>query len=229
MCGRFSLSTDSKTISQHLRLDVQLELMPRFNIAPTQGVVAVRYNAPEFPNQTEACMLRWGLIPSWAKDPSIGNRMINARSETAREKPAFRSAFKYRRCLVLADGFYEWKKEGKAKQPYWIQMADEKPFAFAGLWEHWQDPGGNELDTCTILTTSPNELMKSIHDRMPVILEPDNFDLWLKAEPTQRDELQSLMKPLPAELMMATAVSTFVNKPGNDDARCIEPQQPGLF
>ena len=167
--------------------------------------------------------MHWGLIPSWAKDPTIGNRMINARSETAATKPSFRSAVKYRRCLLPTDGFYEWKAIAgqKRKQPYYIRMADDRPFAFAGLWEHWEGLDGAAIDSCTILTTEPNEMMADIHNRMPVILDPKDFAQWLDPEVKTADVLHPPLRSYPAGGMTAYPVSTMVNRPSNDSAGCI--------
>lgn len=169
-------------------------------------------------------MLHWGLIPSWAKDSKIGSKLINARAETVAEKPSFRSAFRKRRCLILADGFYEWQQqEGKKqKQPFYFQLNDGCPFAFAGLWEHWKDSNGEEIDSCTILTTEANELMHPIHHRMPVILDHKNYELWLNPEVKQPELLQPLLCPYPTQEMQAYPVSKLVNKPSQDSADCIE-------
>jgi putative SOS response-associated peptidase YedK len=173
-------------------------------------------------------MLQWGLIPSWADDPKIVNRMINARAESVATKPAFRNPFKSRRCLIPADGFYEWQKTGgKTKQPYHLGMADGRPFAFAGLWEHWRR-GGEAIDSCTIITTEPNELAATVHDRMPVILPEDAYDRWLDPKLDDPDELQSLLVPFPAKRMKAWPVSTLVNNPRNETPECVE-QATSLF
>jgi putative SOS response-associated peptidase YedK len=165
------------------------------------------------------------LIPSWAKDPSIGNRLINARGETLAEKPSFRGVYKYKRCLVLADGFYEWKTQPgtKVKIPHFIHMKDRQPFAFAGLWDEWNSPDGSQIRSCTIVTTEPNELMASIHNRMPVILPPDAYAQWLDTAPQPPDSLAALIKPYPAGEMAAHPVSTLVNNPKNDFAECVVP------
>ncbi len=192
---------------------------PRYNIAPTQSVAAIR--AAESGDR-DISMLHWGLIPFWAKDPAIGNRMINARSETVREKPAFRAAFKRRRCILPATGFYEWQKTDEGKIPTYIFPKKDDLFALAGLWECWQSPEGDEVESCTILTTSPNALMKRIHDRMPVILAPDAFDAWLDPKNDDGDEVSRMLKAFPARSMKTRAVSTFVNSPRNDSPRCVE-------
>jgi len=189
------------------------QITPRYNIAPTQPIAVV-------PNDGRNAVdhFVWGLIPFWAKDPSIASRMINARSETLAEKASFKNAYKRRRCLILADGFYEWAKVPgqKAKQPYLIRLEDGAPFAFAGLWEEWQSPEGSQLKSATIITTEPNPLVASIHNRMPVILHPDNYPLWLSTEEKRPDDLQHLLTAYPAEEMIAYPVSTSVNSPAND-------------
>jgi putative SOS response-associated peptidase YedK len=165
-------------------------------------------------------ILHWGLIPSWARDPAIGNKMINARAETVPKKPSFRSAFKKRRCLVLADGFYEWQKTDDGKQPYHIKMQDDSPFAFAGLWETWKN--GEEIRSCTIITTDANDLMSEIHHRMPVILHPEDYAMWLDPDFDEKEPLTSLLKPYPADTMEAYAVSRRVNKPSNNEPSIFE-------
>jgi putative SOS response-associated peptidase YedK len=221
MCGRFTLIAPGEAVAELFDLSDIPEIAPRYNIAPTQPVAAVRHNRDT--GKREFTHFYWGLIPGWAKDPTIGSRMINARSETASEKPSFRTAFKYRRCLIPADGFYEWWKVDGGKQPVRIQMKDEQPFAMAGLWEHWQSPDGSEIESCTILTTGPNELLKPIHNRMPVILAPEDFDLWLDPGTQHPGEVQPLMQPFPSDNMTFYPVSTHVNNPRNEDPACITP------
>ncbi len=224
MCGRFSLNQTGERLAQAFHLQAVPPISPRFNIAPTQPI-ATLIATPEDPTP-HFHLLRWGLIPSWAKDPAIGSRMINTRSETVTEKSSFRAAFKRRRCLVLADGFYEWQAQAdrKAKQPYYIFLKDHPPFAFAGLWEHWTDPtSGGELQTCTTLTTIANELMEPIHERMPVILSPEDYEPWLDPGNQQAQGLQVLLQPYEAAAMDCYPVSTVVNKPQNDTPECIEP------
>jgi putative SOS response-associated peptidase YedK len=191
-----------------------------FNIAPTQSVAAVRV---EQNGQRELCSLKWGLVPSWADDVTIGNRMINARAETVATKPAFRQAFKSRRCLIVADGFYEWQKNGRQKQPYYIRLKDDRPFGFAGLWEKWPkaDPA---VESCVIITTDANELMAPIYNRMPVIVPPEAFDLWLSPDTQEPELLQSLLRPYRASEMVAYPVSTRVNSPLHNEPECIRPQ-----
>jgi putative SOS response-associated peptidase YedK len=221
MCGRFTLIAPGEAVAELFDLSETPELAPRYNIAPTQPIAAVRYNSDK--GKREFTHFYWGLIPSWSKDPTIGSRMINARSETAAEKPSFRAAFKYRRCLVPTDGFYEWWKVDGGKQPVRIQMKDERPFAIAGLWEHWQSPDGSEIESCTLLTTGPNDLLKPIHNRMPVILAPEDFDLWLDPGAQHGGEVQPLMRPFPSDKMSFYPVSTHVNNPRNEDPTCIVP------
>lgn len=224
MCGRFALLTPGHDLIVQFNVDqtpVDVSMIvPRYNIAPTQPVVVVRGTAVS--EKRELTFLQWGLIPYWAKDPKIGSRLINARSETVAEKPSFRAAFKRRRCLVLADGFYEWQKLNGKKQPTFIHLSEKKPFALAGLWESWHSPDGGIIDTCTLLTTTPNKLMKPIHNRMPVILESEDYNTWLFPG-NQPDQAHHLLRPYPAEKMNAYPVSTWVNSPSHDDAQCIAP------
>ncbi len=199
-------------------LNVPEALTPRYNIAPTQPVAVV----PNDGNQ-QLDYYVWGLVPFWAKDPGIGNRMINARAETVAEKPSFKHAFRKRRCLVLADGFYEWKRTSAGKTPMYIKLATGKPFAFAGLWENWNSPDGSQLLSCTIITTEPNELMQGIHSRMPVILSPDAYTSWLDPSERAPGELSGLLKPYNSAEMAAHPVSTVVNNPRNETPACIQP------
>ncbi len=221
MCGRFALFTPEEILAAMFGVEEDRFPPASYNIAPSRDVAAVRA-APEGAAGRELALLRWGLIPSWAKDPAMGDRMINARAETASAKPAFRSAFRRRRCLLPADGFYEWQKAGTRKQPYFVRMADGKPFALAGLWERWEGPGG-PIASCTILTTDANALLAPIHDRMPVIVAPADFERWL--DPGRQDpvDLMPLARPYPADAMVAFPVRTLVNSPATDDPRCIEP------
>jgi putative SOS response-associated peptidase YedK len=219
MCGRYTLASPTERLAEEFGVDASsIELSPNYNVAPTQGVAAVL----EEGGQRRLEVLRWGLIPPWADDPGIGSRMINARSETAPGKPSFRRAFRERRCLIPADGFYEWQRTNGAKQPYYIHMEDGRPFAFAGLWESWSKGGEGEVRTCTILTTGANALVGEVHDRMPVILAHDAYDVWLDPA-SERDELTGLLAPYPEDEMEAYPVSRFVNSPSNNDPRCIEP------
>lgn len=224
MCGRFSLHQTGEDLAEAFQLNPPPPVEPRFNIAPTQPVATITATLENPEPQFQ--LLRWGLIPSWAKDPAIGNRLINARAETVSDKPSFRAAFKRRRCLILADGFYEWQRQSsrKTKQPYYFFLNQHQPFAFAGLWEHWTDPNsGGELQTCTILTTESNQLMESIHNRMPVILEPEDYETWLDPSHYNPGELEEMLRPYGADNMEYYPVSTLVNKPQNDQPACIQP------
>lgn len=213
MCGRFTLRTPlSVLIGQfQIILGTEIQLPLRFNVAPTQDIPVVRSTD----GGRELTLMRWGLIPSWSKEANSGPLLINARSETAADKPAFRSAFKSRRCLIPADGFFEWKKVGKAKQPYYFQLADEKPFAFAGLWEKW-----TEIESCTILTTAANEMVASLHDRMPVVLSPNDYAGWLDVKAMEPGKL---LDQYPASEMKTTPVNPIVNNARNEGAECIAP------
>ena len=220
MCGRYTLKTAPEIVAEQFQLEQLLVTQPRYNVAPSQLVACIRTNPDSVTR--EGVFLRWGLIPTWAKDPKIGMQLINARAETVAEKPAFRSAFRHRRCLVLADGFYEWRREGRSKQPYFIRFRDERPFAFGGLWERWEKSEGSPLETCAMMTTEPNAVLEPIHNRMPVILNPKDYDLWL--DPRRKDpaELSSLLQPCPPDEMVAVPVSLRVNNPKHDDPKCLE-------
>lgn len=221
MCGRFTLFDSAALLAETFGVAEVPSLSPRYNIAPSQPVAAVR--VPPSGGAREVVLLRWGLIPSWAKDSSLGDRMINARAETAAGKPAFRSAIRRRRCLVPASGFYEWKRTDGRKQPYYIRRRDGKLFAFAGLWESWEEPGGAAVESCAILTTSANELLVPIHDRMPVIVPPTEYDLWLSPEVRDPDALAHLYNPCPSGEMTAFPVGTTVNNPKMESPDLIEP------
>ena len=221
MCGRFALTVDPADLQDAFpEFTFPGQFAARFNIAPTQPVLVI-------PNDRagRADFFVWGLIPSWAKDPSIGARMINARAETLAEKPSFRAAFRYRRCLILSDGFYEWQAQvgSKVKVPHYIHLKSGRPFAFAGLWEDWHAPDGSQIKSATIITTQPNELLARLHNRMPVILAPDTYASWLEPAPRQPTDLQGLLTPYPAEAMISHPVSTLVNSPANDRPECIAP------
>lgn len=209
-----------RLVAEHFLLTEEPELDPRYNIAPSQQVAAVRLAKDS--NDRELVRLTWGLVPFWAKDRKIGYKMINAKCETVAQKPAFRAAFQDRRCLVPANGFYEWKRDSGRKQPYLIQVSGGGLLAFAGLWERWTAPDGDVLESCTILTTGANERVSSIHDRMPVILDPADYALWLDRTVKRFEQLAQLFDPYPAEQMTTRAVSTRVNSPSNDDPSCIE-------
>jgi len=221
MCGRFTLTVDPGEAQEVFsRFSFPEKFAPRYNIAPTQPVLVIPND-----DQNTADFFVWGLIPMWAKDPAIGNRLINARGETLAEKPAFRGSLKYKRCLILADGFYEWKGAPgrKTKTPFFIHMKDRKPFAFAGLWDSWNAPDGSLVKSCTIITTMPNELTAIIHNRMPVILHPREYAQWLDPQPQTPDQLKPLIKPFPAEFMNAYPVSQLVNTPANDTPELVLP------
>jgi putative SOS response-associated peptidase YedK len=221
MCGRFTLTVNPADLQDTFNNFIFPDkFAPRFNIAPSQPLLAIPNDGANV-----ADFFIWGLIPMWAKDPTIGNRLINARGETVAEKPSFRGAFKYKRCLILADGFYEWKANPgtKTKTPYFIHMKDRKPFVFAGLWDSWESPDGSSIKTCTIITTEPNELMEPIHNRMPVILHTRDYAKWLDSAPQTPDSLVPLIKPYPADEMSAYPVSTLVNKPSNDKPELVVP------
>lgn len=221
MCGRFSLGVDAKTLAAQFDLFETPAWTPRYNIAPTQEILVVVQDPTTARRQ--ARRHRWGLVPSWAKDPAIGSQLINAQAETAATKPAFRAAFRKRRCLILADGFFEWKKENRHKQPYCIRLLDGRPFAFAGLWEHWEGPEGKAIASCTILTATPNDLLRPLHHRMAVILPSSEYGRWLDPRIQDPGGLQPLLRPYPADEMTAYPVSTVVNSPANDGPGCLEP------
>jgi len=233
MCGRYRLTAKERYIRDHFGLDEDPAWTPRWNIAPTQQIATIRQHRSE-PKRIFGLM-RWGLIPYSAKEPSIGLKTINAMSEIAAEKPAFRDAMRRRRCLILADGFYEWKRFGpKEKQPYNFGMANDSPFAFAGLWDRWLDQDKKAIETCTILTTKPNSLVADVHDRMPVMLRPEDYDLWLDRHYRYAQRAVDCLKPFDSALMKKYPVSTRVNRPENDDQECakeipIEAPAPRLF
>lgn len=219
MCGRYTQTKGPYDIRMQLDIDDFLrEITPRYNIAPGQQAPVVINDGRRF-----LTLMQWGLVPSWAQDPSIGNRMINARAETVAEKPAFRRLIGKRRCLVLADGFFEWRKEGKRKVPMRIVLKERELFAFAGLWDSWKKPDGGELRTFTIITTEANSLLRPIHDRMPVILDNLTQKEWLDPERQDPKILTVLLQPFPSELMDAYEVSTLVNSPANDRPDCVNP------
>ena len=224
MCGRFTLFTSLKELTDRFGLDsFPVNLSPSYNIAPTQPVLTVR-SMPGSSRQVQADFMRWGLIPAWAKDASLGARMINARSETASVKPSFQSAFRKRRCLILADGFYEWKKTPVGKQPTRIQMKGGSPFAFAGLWESWNNPEGRTVHSCSILTMAANSFMKNIHDRMPLILQKDTESKWLDPSKNDPEEIKEMIEELPNDCFESWNVSKLVNTRTNNNPGCIEPE-----
>ncbi len=218
MCGRFTLTYDINTIASTFNASIppSLQTTPRYNIAPTQDVLAIMRDGT-----THLDLLRWGLVPSWAKEESIGSKMINARAETLAEKPSFKRLLHSKRCLLVADGFYEWKKEYGGKTPMYITLKNKELFAFAGLWDTWKNPDGQQMRTCTIITTEPNDLVASIHNRMPVILSPEAREEWL--DPSLDDEhvLLPLLAPYPAAEMTARVVSRLVNNPQYEGAELI--------
>lgn len=225
MCGRYTLTVLEKQLAEEFEIAQRESPLPRYNIAPTQTAPIIRVAAAD--GRRELAMHKWGLIPHWAKDPTIGNRMINARAETAAEKPAFRDALKRQRCLVPSTGFYEWKvlnlgAKKSAKQPYYIHRRDESVFAFAGLWDRWRSPGGEEVGSFTILTTEPNDFMRPLHDRMPVILGRKDYGLWLDNKMEDVAKLVPLLRPHLNNDLVAQPVSTRVNSPRNDDPACIQ-------
>ena len=219
VCGRYVLTVTGRVLARLFDLDEVPEVEARYNIAPTQPVPVIRSGTTGRRLDT----VRWGLIPPWAKDPAIGNRMINARAETVAEKPSFRSAFRRQRCLVPANGFYEWRREETRKQPYLVRFADGRPFAFAGLWETWRQPDGTALESCVIITTQPNSVVARLHDRMPVILSAENHGEWLDPAQGSPERLHALLIPHPPEEMEAYRVSVRVNNPANDDLLCAKP------
>ena len=231
MCGRFTLTTEMRVIADRFGVDYPRgfsgtgnqtssadSYTPRFNIAPTQSVIVINDTG-----QRQLVAMRWGLIPSWTSDPSIGNRMINARAETIANKPAFRTALKKRRCLVIADGFYEWRKVGPQKQPVRIVLKNREPFGFAGLWEQWNAPTGETVLSCAIITTASNTLLKTVHDRMPVILARSDEGAWLDPKIEDPGTLLPLLKQYPSELMEFYPVDRIVNSHAHDTPQCIVP------
>ncbi|MFH7325876.1 SOS response-associated peptidase [Desulfurivibrio sp. C05AmB] len=220
MCGRFANAIPPQILMDFFALPETPTIPLHWNIAPSQTVPAIKSAGEETRQLT---MARWGLIPHWAKDTTIGNRLINARSETVHEKPAFRKAFRARRCLVPASGFYEWAKTASKRVPYYISMKDGVPMALAGIWDSWDTPEGEVLESFSILTTAANRLLQPIHDRMPVICQPADFTLWLDQSVTDPAKLRPLLQPCPAEILQSWPVSTLVNNPRHDSAECIQP------
>ena len=220
MCGRFTFDIPPELLAEIFGLPEPPSVPARYNIAPTQQVAVIR---PRDEGGNRLDFLRWGLIPAWAKDLSIGSKMINARSETIDEKPSFRSAFKQRRCLVLASGFYEWEDVAGKKVPHYLRLKGGGPMVFAGLWDSWKDPAGVGIESCTILTTAANSLIEPLHIRMPVILHPGDFGLWLDRNPVDPEKLKGLFRSYPADLMEGWTVSTLANSPKNDLPSLIEP------
>ena len=216
MCGRLSIATGSDILRVRVNVEITEDLQPRYNAAPTQYLPVILNEEPRSIN-----FCRWGLIPYWAKEAKIGSRMINARAETLLEKPSFRNAFKKQRCLVLADGFYEWKKTPDEKRPYRITMKNNEPFALAGIWDAWRTPEGEELRSFSIITTEPNDLMKDLHNRMPAILDKENEERWL--QDIDPSAAQDMLEPYPGDDLQAYPISTLVNSPRNDSEAIIKP------
>lgn len=221
MCGRFTLYTDYEEIFRRYEIEHTLNFIfhKSYNVAPSNDVVAIIHDGAK----NRAGLLRWGLIPSWAKDPSIGNKMINARSESLMEKPAFKTLVQRKRCIIPANGFYEWKQEGKRKQPMYITVSDQEIISFAGLYDIWVDAQGKRISTCTIITTKANDLMSTFHERMPVILDQENEKIWLNRRNEQIEPLLSLLQPYPSEKMTAYPVSPEVGNVKNNHSKLIEP------
>jgi putative SOS response-associated peptidase YedK len=223
MCGRFAQTTKPKNIAEKLQIQLKVgleEFQPRYNVAPSSMVPCVRVPYGETKPVLEN--LKWGLIPSWAKDPKIGFKLANARAETVAELPSFRSAFKKQRCLVPIDGFYEWNQATQPKQPYYFSVKSKEPFYLAGLWEFWQPPTGKVLQTFTLITTKPNTVVAPVCDRMPVILDEKDFEPWLNPQNQDTAQLQTLLKPYPADLLRGYPVSTFMSKAGSEGSMCVE-------
>lgn len=228
MCGRYTLHSPGKALANLFELRQEPVLDPRYNIAPSQAVPIVRIvRANAETKKRELVTVHWGLVPSWADDPALGNRLINARAETLALKPSFRAAFRFRRCLVPADGFYEWKRSGNGKQPVYVRRKDGQPFGFAGLWEQWEREG-KVIKSCTIITTEANEWVAEYHDRMPAILEPKDFDLWLDPGVQDQAKLTPLLRPYPSHEIEVYPVSRLVNDPLHEDQRCVERESPSV-
>jgi putative SOS response-associated peptidase YedK len=224
MCGRYTLTSAPEAIRELFRYLERPNFPPRFNIAPSQPIAIVRL----VEGQRQFALVRWGLLPSWVKDPKAFTLLINARGESVCEKPAFRAAMKRRRCLIPADGFYEWQAAGGRKQPFYVRAKSGAPFAFAGLWETWTGPNGEELDTAAIVTTSANKTLAAIHERMPVVVPPEAFDLWLNCAVVDATTASALIAPAPENFFEAYPVSTHVNRVANDDPKLVEPLVAGV-
>ncbi len=222
MCGRFTLTAEEEEVRERFNLELPINhYEKRYNIAPSQQILAIIHDG----KNNRAGHLKWGLVPAWAKDPAIGHKLINARGETLAEKPSFKHSFSSRRCLIVANGFYEWKRDGKEKIPMYITFKDNRLFAFAGLWETFQSEG-SALHTCTIITTPPNELVEEVHDRMPVILPKEKEHLWLDRSLNDVNKLQTLIQPFPAKEMVTYQVSSLVNSPKNEGANLVTRDEP---
>ena len=218
MCGRFTLQLSPELLAEIFGLQEIPVYQSRFNIAPSQQIAVIRQDT-EGRNRLD--YLRWGLIPAWAKDMAVGNHMINAKSETVHEKPSFRSAIRYRRCIIPASSFFEWQHEGKLARPYYVHLKDSLPMCFAGIWDRWKGPTGETIESCSILTTTSNKLIEPLHERMPVILHQDEYGLWLNRNIHDPEMLKQLYQPYPADMMGMWEVSTVVNSPRNDSEECI--------
>jgi putative SOS response-associated peptidase YedK len=223
MCGRYTITSAPEALRALFHYDEQPNFPPRYNVAPTQPIPIVRL----VDGKRHFALVRWGLLPSWVKDPKNFTLLINARGESAADKPAFRAAMKRRRCLIPADGFYEWQKAGERKRPFYVRAKSGAPLAFAGLWETWTGPNGEELETGTIVTTRANRTLKLIHDRMPVIIAPEAFDLWLNTADVDTQTAAALIAPAPDNLLEAFEISTAVNRTANDNPKLIDPVAPG--
>jgi len=227
MCGRFTLTLSPELLAQIFNVPLVPGMLgARYNIAPTQPVATILQ--PSTHEDKQFRMLKWGLVPSWAKDPKIGAKMINARAETVMEKPSFRTPFRRQRCLIPSDGFYEWSEAEGGKQPIYIRRQDRGVFAFAGLWDRWEN-NSEVIESCTILTTEPNDLLKKYHHRMAVMLQPEDYDIWTDPELTDAEPLLELLKPYPTELLEAFLVNKTVNKATNESPECIQPAEQSLF
>lgn len=224
MCGRYAFFSPAEAVKRTFALDLMPALSPRYNIAPTQSVPALRVTEE---GTRTLVMLHWGLVPRWAKDRAVGNRMINARSETVAEKPAYRDAFRRRRCLVLADGWYEWQAAPGGKLPWFVRLRDRRPIAFAGLWERWKDPAGELLESCTIVTTDASESIRKIRDRMPVVLPEHSWDRWMDPAYTDTKALSKTLGSYDSKELQAWTVSRLVNAPKNEGPKLIETEGTG--
>ena len=223
MCGRYTLTSAPEAIRALFRYDEQPNFPPRFNVAPTQPIAIVRLHE----GKRQFALVRWGLLPSWVKDPKAFSLLINARGKSVTDKPAFRNAMKRRRCLIPADGFYEWQAGGARKRPFYVRAKTGGPLAFAGLWETWTGPNGEEMETAAIVTTRANRTLSAIHDRMPVIVPPEAFDLWLNSNEVDATTAAALITPAPDSLLEVFEISTDVNRVANDNPKLIEPVVPG--
>lgn len=222
MCGRFALKAPPAELMRHFGVDAVPDMAPRYNIAPTQSILVIRHPWQQSEASLEAASVKWGLLPYWAKDESMATKLANARGETVAEKPAFRNAFRRMRCLIPADGFFEWQTTPSGKQPWFIRLKENGVLAFAGLWEHWKSSEGTVVESASIITTEANELVSPIHDRMPVILQPKDYSMWL-GEQSRTDDLKALLKPFPSSMMNCYKVSRRMSNARNEGPDCIEP------